>query len=203
MSEIYHANDAAIDGELSFLLECDKMKSILRRTMLADYSRRENDAEHSWHLALTILTLAPHMKQKFDMEHALSMACVHDLVEIYAGDTFAYDEKGYEDKAEREEAAARKLFAVLPKAQGEEFYRLWKEFDEMETTESRLANAADRIQPFLNNLATYGHTWRLGDVKKSQVLKRMAPVWEALPDLKDFMFGAIDDAVSRGWLAEG
>ena len=89
MSEIYHANDAAIDGELSFLLECDKMKSILRRTMLADYSRRENDAEHSWHLALTILTLAPHMKQKFDMGHALSMACVHDLVEIYAGDTFA------------------------------------------------------------------------------------------------------------------
>ena len=203
MSEIYHANDAAIDGELSFRLECDKMKSILRRTMLADYSRRENDAEHSWHLALTILTLAPHMKQKFDMGHALSMACVHDLVEIYAGDTFAYDEKGYEDKLEREEAAARKLFAMLPEAQGEEFYRLWKEFDEMETTESRLANAADRIQPFLNNLATYGHTWRLGDVKKSQVLKRMAPVWEALPDLKDFMFGAIDDAVSRGWLAEG
>ena len=92
---------------------------------------------------------------------------------------------------------------MLPEAQGEEFYRLWKEFDEMETTESRLANAADRIQPFLNNLATKGHTWRLGDVRRSQVEKRMAPVWETLPELKDFMFGAIDDAVARGWLMEG
>ncbi len=191
-----------LQGQLDFIIECDKMKNILRRTMLTDYSRRENDAEHSWHLALTAMVLQPYMPEPVDMAHVLSMATVHDLVEIYAGDTFAFDVAANQDKALREERAASRLFSMLPQEQGEYFYLLWKEFDECITPEARFANAADRIQPFMNNAVTTGHTWRLGNVKKSQVMKRTGLVIEVLPALEEYVMGVIDDAVARGWIIE-
>lgn len=201
-TNIPKTQDAILNGQLSFLLECDKMKNILRRTMLADYSRRENDAEHSWHLALTAMVLAPYMEQKPDMGRVLAMACVHDLVEIYAGDTFAFDEVGNLDKAQREQDAAAKLFSMLPQEQGEEFCLLWKEFDACETNDARLANAADRLQPFLNNAVTTGHTWRLGQVKKAQVIQRTKLCYEAIPALKEFVLTVIDNAIAKGWLID-
>jgi putative hydrolase of HD superfamily len=193
-------DNAALDSRLSFLVTCDQMKNILRRTMLADYSRRENDAEHSWHLSLTAMVLAPYMPEPFDMGHVLALCTAHDLVEIYAGDTFAYDVAGNQDKLAREEAAATKLFGMLPQEQGEEFYLLWKEFDACQTSEARLANAADRIQPFLNNVVTMGHTWRLGQVTRAQVLARTGLVFEVLPALKPFVLRAIDEAQQKGWI---
>ena len=187
-------------GQLDFILECDKMKNILRQTMLADYSRRENDAEHSWHLALAAMVLKPYCIFPVNMDRVLSMAAVHDLVEIYAGDTFAYDEKGYEDKEEREENAARKLFSLLPEDQAQEFYGLWREFEDCNTDDSRFTNAVDRFQPFLNNTVTAGHTWRLHSVARSQVLKRTALSMEVMPILKEFVTQYVDGAVERGWL---
>ena len=191
-----------LEGQLDFIVECDKMKSVLRRTMLADYSRRENDAEHSWHLALTAMVLQPYMPEPVDMAHVLSMTTVHDLVEIYAGDTFAFDVEGNRDKADREERAANRLFSMLPQAQGEYFYMLWKEFDECITPEARFANACDRIQPFINNVETKGHTWRLGNVTRSQVMRRTGLVLEVLPVLEEYVFNAIENAVAHGWIIE-
>ena len=192
--------DADLKGRLDFLIEADKMKTILRRTMLADYSRRENDAEHSWHLALTILTLADYADFSFNMERALEMAVVHDLVEIYAGDTFAYDKKGYQDKENREERAAERLFSMLPQKQGEDFYTLWKEFDASLSNDAKIANAADRIQPFINNAVTLGHTWRLGNVSKSQIDARMNIVRETLPALIPYIDGVVAEGLDKGWI---
>ena len=192
-----------LHSQLSFILECDKMKNVLRQTMLADYSRRENDAEHSWHLALCAMVLQPYCTFPVNMEHVLAMAAVHDLVEVYAGDTFAYDVKGYEDKAEREENAARRLFGLLPQEQAETFYALWREFEDCETDDSRFTNAVDRFQPFLNNTATAGHTWRLHDVKRSQVMKRSALSMEVMPVLRPFIENQVDRAVEKGWLLPG
>jgi len=192
-----------LHSQLSFILECDKMKNVLRQTMLADYSRRENDAEHSWHLALCAMVLQPYCTFPVNMEHVLAMAAVHDLVEVYAGDTFAYDVKGYEDKAEREETAARRLFGLLPQEQAEAFYALWREFEDCETDDSRFTNAVDRFQPFLNNTATAGHTWRLHDVKRSQVMKRSALSMEVMPVLRPFIEEQVDSAVKKGWLLPG
>ena len=190
-------------SQLSFILECDKMKNVLRQTMLADYSRRENDAEHSWHLALCAMVLQPYCTFPVNMEHVLAMAAVHDLVEVYAGDTFAYDVKGYEDKGEREENAARRLFGLLPQEQAEAFYALWREFEDCETDDARFTNAVDRFQPFLNNTATAGHTWRLHDVKRSQVMKRSALSMEVMPVLRPFIEEQVDSAVKKGWLLPG
>jgi len=152
---------------------------------------------------LCAMVLQPYCTFPVNMEHVLAMAAVHDLVEVYAGDTFAYDVKGYEDKAEREETAARRLFGLLPQEQAEAFYALWREFEDCETDDSRFTNAVDRFQPFLNNTATAGHTWRLHDVKRSQVMKRSALSMEVMPVLRPFIEEQVDSAVKKGWLLPG
>ena len=172
------------DRQLSFLIQADRMKNVLRQTLLADGSRQETDAEHSWHLALT------------------AMALVHDLVEIYAGDTFCYDETAKQDKAQREKEAADRLFGTLPEDQGVEYRKLWEEFDAMETPDAKYAAAMDRFQPLINNLLTQGHTWRLGHVTADQVYRRMAPIQEAAPALWPFVEQSIQDAIQKGWLKE-
>lgn len=187
---------------LFFISEIDKMKQIMRKTLLIDGSRQENDAEHSWHLGVMAFILEEYTKEPFSMERVLKMVLIHDLVEIYAGDTFAFDKEANMQKEEREKAAADKLFILLPEGQGEELRALWEEFDRMDTPDSKYAAALDRLQPFVHNLLTGGHTWVLGNVKLQQVLERSGPVMEILPELKPWMEEQINLAVKKGWIKD-
>lgn len=189
-----------ISKQLVFIAEVDKIKQIIRKTLLTDSSRQENDAEHSWHLALMAILLEEYASESVDMKRVLKMVTVHDLVEIYAGDTFAFDEKGNIDKEERENAAADKLFGLLPKEQGMELKALWKEFDAMNTADSKFASSLDRLQPFIHNVLTDGHTWKLGKVSKEQVYKRMEPVKIGCPALWPWVQGQIDLAIEKGYI---
>jgi len=187
-----------LKGQLSFLIEADKMKSILRQTLLVDQSRRENDAEHSWHLALMAMTLAEYTPLKISLDRVIRMALVHDLVEIYAGDTFAYDTAGYQSKDKREKEAADKLFSLLPPEQGREYRALWEEFDAMQTPDALYASAIDRLQPVINNALTDGHTWVQHGVTVDKVYKRMDPVRNALPSLWEYVENVINENLKAG-----
>ena len=189
-----------LDQQLKFTAEIDKMTSVLRRTLLVDRSRRENDAEHSWHIAVMALLFEEYAKEPVDVGRVTQMCVVHDLVEIYAGDTFAYDTKGNEDKAARESAAADRLFGQLPEEQGRMIRSLWEEFDTMETADAKYAACLDRIQPFLHNTLTEGHTWVEGGTKRPAVEKRMAIVKEFMPKVYDWISANLDRAIEKGWL---
>ena len=192
-----------LEQQMRFLVEVDKMKSVYRRTILIDKTRRESDAEHSWHFALMAMLLAEYADpEKVDCARVIRMALVHDLIEIYAGDTFAYDVQGNQDKRQRETEAADKLFALLPEDQAAEIRALWEEFDAMETPDGQYAAAIDRLQPFLNNYLTQGHTWGLGDVKSAQVYERMDPIRVALPEVWPFVDKMIQESIEKGYLEE-
>lgn len=204
MSNIFsEIKDDNLQKILSFIVEVDKIKNIMRRTLLIDGSRRENDAEHSWHLAIMAMLLTEYADDKnFTLDKVLKMVIVHDLVEIYAGDTFAFDVKGNLEKEDKEKQAADKLFGQLPSNQGKQLRKLWEEFDEAKTPEARYAAALDRLQPFIHNLCTEGHTWVQGKVTKEQVYKRSGLAMEVLPALKPWMEEQINDAIKKGWISE-
>lgn len=190
-----------LEQQLQFLKETDKMKNVERQTLLVDQSRRETDAEHSWHFALMAMTLFEHVGIKgVNLDRVIRMALVHDLVEIYAGDTYAYDVKGYENKEEKEKEAADQLFSLLSLEQANEYRSLWEEFDQMETPDALYAAAVDRFQPFFNNFLTEGHTWIQHKVSAAQVYKRMEPVKLALPALWKFVEFVIEDSCKKGYL---
>lgn len=193
-------NDDKINQLLKFTAEVDKMTSISRRTLLINKSRRENDAEHSWHIALMAMLFKDYAPEGCDVSRSVQMCIVHDLVEIYAGDTFAYDVNANKDKEEREQKAADKLFGELSSELGKEFRQLWEEFDAMETPEAKYAAAMDRLQPFLHNTLTDGHTWKEGKPSVENVNKRIAPAFELIPELKDWYDKNIQRAVEKGWL---
>lgn len=189
------------EKQLQFLIEVDKMKTIFRQTLLTDRSRRENDAEHSWHFALMAMLLYEYADpEKVNLTRVMKMALVHDLIEIYAGDTFAYDEKGNESKEKREHAAAQKLFTMLPKDQGQEIWSLWQEFEQMETADAQYAAALDRLQPFINNYVTQGHTWKLGNVTSDKVYQRMDAVRLGAPALWSFVEDTVRQSIEKGYL---
>lgn len=189
-----------LDQQLRFTAEIDKMTSILRRTMLVDGSRRENDAEHSWHIALMALLFEEYATEPVNISRAVKMCLVHDLIEIYAGDTFAYDVAGNADKAEREAAAADKLFAQLPSEQGSEIRSLWEEFDAMQTPDAKYAACMDRLQPFLHNTLTSGHTWVESGTARPSVEKRMAIIKDFMPEVYKWVEKNLDNALAKGWL---
>jgi len=186
--------------QLSFILEIDKLKTILRQTLLTDSSRRENSAEHSWHLAIMSVLLAEYATEPVDMLRVIKMLLVHDLIEIDAGDTFAYDVAGNVGRAEREEHGAERIFGLLPEEQGRELRALWEEFDAFKTPESKYANALDRLEPLLHNARTEGGTWRIHSVARDQVYRRMEPIRSALPELWPMVTRIIEDACARGWI---
>jgi len=195
--------ESRFEKQLEFLIEVDKMKTVLRQTILTDRSRQETDAEHSWHFALMALALSEYSAYPdLDMFKVVKMALVHDLVEVYAGDTFAYDEAGYLDKQEREIKAADRIFGMLPEDQASEFRSLWEEFEEMKTPEAIYAAAIDRLQPFINNSVTDGHTWRLHGVTSDKVYKRMEVIKQAIPDVWVFVENVIQDAIKKGFIKE-
>lgn len=196
---VFIKNDK-IKNQIKFLLVIDEMKNVLRRNLVVDGSRRENDAEHSWHLAMLAMILEEYSAEKVDIERVLKITLVHDLVEVYAGDTFAYDIKGNEDKLDREIEAANRLFGMLDPAQGAEIRALWDEFEEKETAESRYANAVDRLQPLLLNYMTNGHTWKTGDVHAPQIYKRMDIIRTATPELWHIVEGIINTSIEMGIL---
>lgn len=189
-----------LKNQIAFVIEIDEMKRILRMNLHADGSKRENDAEHSWHLAVMAMLLEEYCSEKVDIARVIKIALVHDLVEVYAGDTFAYDSKGYEDKDEREKMAADKLFGMLESEQAAFFRALWDEFEEKATPESRYANAVDRLQPLILNYLTDGHTWKLGDVHAPQILKRMDIIRTATPELWHIVEGIIETSIEKGIL---
>jgi len=189
--------------QIEFILEVDRLKHVLRQTLLMDRSRRENSAEHSWHIALLVPILAEYSKDSdIDMFHVMKILVMHDLVEIDAGDTYCYDDKGRKDQSRREEIAADRIFGLLPADQATEFRALWDEFEKRETAESRFANALDRVQPLLHNYFTDGQTWQENHINSRQVHKRMRPVKDGAPDLWDYVTTLIEDAVKKGILAK-
>lgn len=188
------------EQQMCFLVEIDQMKNVLRQTLLADGSRRESDAEHSWHLAMYAMLLSEYAPEPVDVSRVVRMVLVHDLIEIYAGDTFCYDKEGNQDKAAREKAAADRLYALLPADQAAEYRALWEEFDRMDTPDSRFAAALDRIQPIINNYLTEGHTWKLGHVTSTQVYERMAPVKNGLPEAWKMVEWILHDSIEKGFL---
>lgn len=191
-----------LKSQMQFIIEIDKVKSVIRRNYLADGSRRENDSEHSWHLAMMVVILSEYFKGA-DILKTVKMALIHDLVEIYAGDTFAYDEQGYMDKDEREQAAADRIFTLLPGDQAEEYRRLWDEFERMDTDEAVFAAAVDRMQPLLLNSESKGKMWRERKVTKEMAMKRNRMVFEDTPDIiAEFVRKRIEDAASKHYFYE-
>ncbi|MBI2190756.1 MAG: HD domain-containing protein [Planctomycetes bacterium] len=188
--------------QIQFVIEVDKLKHVYRHTILTDGSRYENDAEHSWHLALMAMLLSeyaadPHL----DLLRAVQMVILHDLVEIDAGDTYCYDDQAARDKAERESRAADRLFNLLPPDQAVEFRSLWNEFEVRSTSEARFAAALDRLQPLLHNFATRGSEWRKHSVTRTKVVERNRPMAEGAPLLWSYAENLIDEAVRLGYLA--
>ncbi|MBH8551918.1 HD domain-containing protein [Nostocaceae cyanobacterium CENA357] len=188
--------------QFQFIIEIDRLKQILRQTLLTDGSRRENSAEHSWHLAMMAIALAEYTPEGVDLFHAIKMLLIHDLVEIDAGDTFCYDVQGNHSKAEKEAQAALRLFGILPANQGSELRLLWEEFETGKTPTAKFAAALDRIQPLLHNQQTEGGTWRIHGIRRDQVMKRVAPVETGAPELWPFVLQLIEDCVAAGYLQE-
>jgi putative hydrolases of HD superfamily len=193
---------ARLGQQLRFAVEADRLKGVERRTLLTDGSRRENAAEHSWHLALMALLLAEHASAPLDLRRVLEMLLVHDLVEIDAGDTYSYDPTAQEGKEERELAAAQRLFALLPDEQAELLLERWREHERGETPEGRFAQALDRLQPVLQNFHSGGVSWREHRVGRRQVERRVAAIGEIAPALGRHVEALLAEAARRGWLSD-
>ena len=189
------------DQQIRFILEIDKLKSILRRTYLIDNERHENSAEHSWHLALMAMLLAEHANEPVDVSRVIKMVLVHDLVEIDAGDTYFYDTAAAVDKAERERAAADRLFGLLPPDQGQELRALWEEFELLQTPEARFAAALDRFIPQLHNYHTHGKSWQENGITAERVLERNASMATGSHKLYEWTKALLEDAISKGFLS--
>ncbi len=200
MDKFSFIKDEKLHKQIKFAIVIDEMKNIFRRNLIIDGSRRENDAEHSWNLAMLAMLFEEYSTEKVNIERVLKIALVHDLIEVYAGDTFAYDVKGNEDKLQREIESANKLFGILDPVQGAEIRALWDEFEAKETAESKYANAIDRIQPLINNYLTNGHTWKEGDVHAPQIYKRMDIIRTTTPALWPIVEGIINTSIEIGIL---
>ncbi|MGA4878576.1 HD domain-containing protein [Streptomyces lydicamycinicus] len=186
--------------QIEFIIEADRLKNVFRRSPLLSADRRENDAEHSWHLALMTLVLTEYADEPVDAGKVLALVVVHDLVEIYAGDTFLYDTAAAADQEEREQQAADKLFALLPDDQREYFRALWDEFEARVTPEARFAKAMDRLQPLLLNYGNRGGTWRTPGVTEEDVLARKSVIKDASADLWRYAQDLIHTGAANGWV---
>ncbi|MGN1118913.1 MAG: HD domain-containing protein [Oscillospiraceae bacterium] len=175
-----------LDRLFSFFREIDKEKQIQRRTYLADASRRENDAEHAWHMAVMAVLLCEYSNSDIDLLKTVTMLLIHDIVEVDAGDTYAYDEAAKATQAQREEKAAKRLFGMLPTDLGEKLMSLWQEFEARETPEAKFARTLDNIQPMMLNDASDGLAWRENAVRLSQILGRNKHTAQGSEQLWDY-----------------
>ena len=188
------------ERQIQFILEIDKLKTILRRTYLIHQDRSENTAEHSWHLAIMAILLAEHANEPVDVARVVKMVLVHDIVEIDAGDTYFYDTKAALDKSEREHAAADRLFGILPEDQGSELRILWEEFEAGNTADARFALALDRFMPQLHNYYTHGRSWAEHGITADRVIERNESMAEGSARLWECARALLDDAVAKGFL---
>lgn len=184
--------------QMDFILEMDKMKSIMRQTYLANGERKENDAEHSWHLALMAVLLKEYANEEVDLAKVIPMVLLHDLVEIDAGDTYAYDQAGLATQRARETKAADRIFGMLPKDQGTKLRNLWEEFEAYETAEAKFAHVLDNCQPLLLNDASGGKSWKEHTVHKSQIYKRNEHTAEGSREIWEYMQQLIDKHIQLG-----
>ncbi len=182
-----------LEKQLQFIVEIDKVKNIFRQTYLSDGERKENDAEHSWHIALMAILLQEYANEKVDVMRVIPMLLIHDLVEIDAGDTYAYDAVAKETQHEREEAAADRIFGLLPEEQGHYFYELWKEFESYESADAKYAHMLDNLQPLLLNDASEGKSWVEHGVHKSQIYKRN----EKMPEISEPIWNEMKKIIEK------
>jgi putative hydrolase of HD superfamily len=194
-------DDDRLRRHVEFLIEIDKLKGVFRQTWLMDGSRRENDAEHSWHLAVMALLLSEYAAEpEVDLLRVVKMVLVHDLVEIDAGDVLVYDRSESSEWQAREREAAERVFRILPTDQAGEFRGLWEEFEARATREARFAAALDRFQPILHNYQTQGKAWREHGVTSEQVIAHNRHMAEGAPRLWEYAHNLIRDAVKHGYL---
>jgi len=184
--------------QLDFILEIDKEKEIYRQTHLTEYKRQENDAEHAWHMAVMIYLLKEYANEDFDVAKAMMMALIHDIVEIDAGDTYAYDKANLETQKEREEKAADRIYGLLPDEQRDELRALFEEFEEGKTPEAKFARVMDNFQPLILNDSNNGKDWRVHGIKKSQVEKRQISSKSGSEDIWNYTKQLIENNVKKG-----
>ena len=189
--------------QVEFLLEVDRLKGIGRQSYVLGGERKENSAEHSWHVALMAVVLAEHAPETIELVRVVRMLLVHDLVEIDAGDAYFYDEAANEAKPELERAAAERIFGLLPADQATDLRAAWEEFEVCETPEARFAKSMDRLMPLLHNHYTQGRSWLEHGVSREQVVTRfLGDMEHASPAFYQLAVSLIDDAVAKGWLAQ-
>lgn len=189
-----------LEKQINFILELDKMKNLYRQTYVLHEDRKENDAEHSWHIAIMAILLSEYANSDIDSAKVIKMLLLHDIIEIDAGDTYCYDSVGNSTKAEREEKAAQRIFGLLPEDQCTEFYSLWHEFEDSVTKEARFAAVLDRLQPLMLNYTKGGISWQEHGIHKEQVLKRNENYFSEADELAELIKSVINDAEKKGWL---
>jgi 5'-deoxynucleotidase YfbR-like HD superfamily hydrolase len=201
-SEVLDALDPDLASRLRFVLEADSLKLVLRRNSITDGSRRENTGEHSWHLALMAIVLAPYSAEPVELGRVVEMLLVHDLVEIDAGDTFVYDTEALAEKEDLERRAADRLFALIPGYEGLRLRAAWDEYEAAATPEARYAHSVDRLAPLLLNHANHGELWQEYELTSDRVLTMNAKIERGSPDLWVAAQTLLRDAIQNGWLAE-
>lgn len=192
--------DERLAAQLGFIAEVDKLKTILRASPLAAADRRENDAEHSWHLALMVMLLAEYANEPIDVGHAMRLVVIHDLVEIYAGDSPVFDPVAVVGQQEREEAAADRLFTLLPGDQATWIRALWDEFEAGQTPEARFCKAMDRLEPMLLNWVNRGGTWQMPGADETTVRAREAGVVAGSTALGGATSAFVEHGLANGWI---
>ncbi len=193
--------DIDLKKKIDFLVEIDKVKQIFRRTKLFDQSRMENDAEHSWHLAMMALTLFDYANEEVDILRVIKMVLIHDIVEIDAGDYIVYTTEG-DEKKEKEYKAAKRIFNILPKDLADEFLDLWYEFEKNETSDANFANAIDRLEPIMQNYYSKGEAWIKHNIKANQIKEVNKKIAKGSTKLWDYTLSMINEAVDKGYIKD-
>lgn len=187
--------------QMDFIVEIDKLKNIFRQSLVTDGSRNENDAEHSWHLCMLAITLEEYAEKDTNIFKCIKMMLIHDIVEIYAGDTYLYDDEAMKDKSERELRAAEKIYGLLPKEQGDIFKNLWLEFEEGKTKEANFANILDRMQPLMLNYLTDGKAWKEHEISAKQVFEKNKRLFKnGHPKIAEYISNIINESIEKGYL---
>ena len=188
---------------VDFILELDRLKGVERRTKVIALGRHENSAEHSWHIAMLALSLAPYAEEPIDVQRVVRMLLVHDVGEIDTGDTIVYADEGLADRKAAELAAVRRIFGMLPGDEADAFLSLWQEFEDAETAEARFAHAADRAMPVLMNLANNGQSWVENGISYERVIRKVGPPIEAgCPALWRYLSQRLEAARALGFFAD-
>ncbi len=186
--------------QIAFIKEIDKVKYIQRKTKLFNSDRCENDAEHSWHLALMAIVLTEHSNEPIDVLKVVKMVLIHDIVEIDAGDVFIYDTVKNHSNTDEERLAANRIFGLLPEKQKEEFISIWEEFEAGETNEAKFAKSMDRLEPLLQNTSNKGGTWKEFGVKYDKVYEKKSIIKEGSKSIWNYAEGLINESVEKGIL---